>query len=208
MKKCAYCGRQLNKGERDHVFPRCLYPKSKSNSRIQRITVPSCKECNHGWEDDEAHFRNVLTLAGEPNAARREIWNDKVLPSLNLVDSGRRISDVLSIIRSVNIKEAKRNMIFPGEDPRVLHIIRKIIRGLSHYHRIETAVSEDRVWCDVLKYEVPKEIQSQLTKEHRESDIVKYQYDIVRDDDEISSVWLFSFYEKVKFIGVVLENGM
>jgi len=72
MKICVYCGDEIKKGEREHVFPRCLYPDSKSTSKTQRITVLSCTKCNNGFADDEAHFRNVLTLAGEPNFALKE----------------------------------------------------------------------------------------------------------------------------------------
>jgi len=202
MKNCAYCGKEIKKGEREHVFPRCLYPGSKSNSRTQRITVLSCKDCNNGFADDEAHFRNVLTLAGEPNAARSEIWEDKVLPSFSHKDGIRRTEELLSLMKPIRINSDDRQIIYPAEDPRVLRIIKKIIRGLSHYHNIETAVSEERVWCDTLKYHVPEDILSQMAQEHRESDVISYRF-IILDDDEISSAWILTFYEVINFIGMV-----
>src|SRR3990172_3746850 len=62
-KSCAYCGKITTKTDKEHVFPKCLYPKRKS--KVQRLTIPSCRDCNSNWSEDEAHFRNVLVLAGE-----------------------------------------------------------------------------------------------------------------------------------------------
>jgi hypothetical protein len=206
MKNCAYCGKDISKGEREHVFPRCLYPDSKSISKTQRITVLSCTECNNGFADDEAHFRNVLTLAGKPNAARKEIWDEKVEPSFSHIDGKRRIADLISLMKPVKIQSTDRQLIFPGKDPRVSRIIKKIIRGLSHYHNIETAVPEERVWCDILKFDVPKDILSQMAQEHRESDVISYQFEVINDGG-ISSGWILTFYEVIIFIGMVTSNN-
>src|SRR5215470_12946304 len=54
-KTCAYCGEPATTD--DHVVPSALYPPSKNNSRVQRITVDACDRCNRDWSNDEAHFR-------------------------------------------------------------------------------------------------------------------------------------------------------
>ena len=172
MKKCAYCGRVIIKGEREHVFPRCLYPESKNNSKVQRITVLSCRDCNQSFADDEPHFRNMLSIAGDPNQARKEVWEEGVEPSFTKSDGYRRVNDLFSKMKPVKIRGTDRYVVYPGEDSRVLRVIRKIIRGLSDYHNIESAIPEDRVWCDILKYEVPSEILSQMKEVHRESDVI------------------------------------
>ena len=204
MKKCAYCGKDVQKGEREHVFPRCFYPESKNNSKVQRITVLSCSECNRSFADDEAHFRNVLSIAGDPNQAKKELWEQKVLPSFSLDDGKRRMSDLISLMKPVIVQNTDRHMVYPSEDPRVLRVISKIIRGLSHYHNIETAIPEERVWCDILKYMVPKEILSSMTEDHRESDVISYHFEVFENNDEYSSGWIFTFYEVIKFVGAVL----
>ena len=56
---CAYCGK-LAICESEHVFPDCLYPASKSNSKVQRLTVPACQDCNRSWSNDEEHFHTFL----------------------------------------------------------------------------------------------------------------------------------------------------
>ena len=119
-KSCAYCGDQGHKLEREHVIPRCLYPASKSTSRIQRITVLSCGRCNRGWSDDEAHFRNVLLVAGESNAAVLELWQTTARRGFSQADGRRRLRDLVQGMVPVTVKGHKRWMIYPGRDDRVL----------------------------------------------------------------------------------------
>lgn len=205
MKRCAYCGKVIKKGEREHVFPRCLYPESKNNSKVQRITVLSCSECNRSFADDEAHFRDMLSISGDPNQARKEIWKEGVEPSFDQPDGHRRVNDLFSQMKPVRVENTDRYMVYPGKDPRVLRVITKIIRGLSHYHNIETAVPEKRVRCSIQEFPVPEDILYKLKEGHRESDIITYQYGIINEDG-ISSFWMFTFYEVIKFIGAVLQE--
>src|SRR6266571_8484988 len=133
-KVCAYCGEHTRKLEREHAIPNCLYPKSRSQSRVQRITVPSCAACNRGWSDDEAHFRNVLLLAGEPNSAVRELWETTTRRSFEDVDGRRRIKDLVEQFVPIRVEGFNRQMIYPARDNRVRRVLKKIVRGLSHFH--------------------------------------------------------------------------
>jgi hypothetical protein len=96
---CAYCGGDATTV--DHVVSRALYPLSKAASRKSRITVPACGTCNQGWTDDEPHFRNVIMVAGEPNAAVRELWEGKVRRSFYYADGHRRVRDLAEKIELV-----------------------------------------------------------------------------------------------------------
>jgi hypothetical protein len=201
-KLCSYCGERVAT-DKEHVFPRNLYPPSKAGSRVQRLTIPSCNTCNNGWSDDEAHFRNMLALAGEPNEARTELWNTAIRPSLyEKPDGTRRIRNLVSTFQPVEVDGQLRYKVYPGEDPRVVRVLKKIVRGLSHHHGIETAVPEARVWADVMKFPLLDEFLSEMIYQHREPDIAEYRYAIVRDKG-IASAWLITFFERVPFIGVV-----
>ncbi|QKC86946.1 hypothetical protein [Mesorhizobium sp. NZP2077] len=79
---CALCG-ELRLVTREHVVPRGLYPATKAESRFQRIVIPTCKTCNNGTSDDDAHFRNVITVAGDANAAVKELWEGPIGRSLD-----------------------------------------------------------------------------------------------------------------------------
>lgn len=200
---CAYCGKPVANPEREHVFPKCLYPLSKSQSKVQRLTVPSCRDCNRGWARDEAHFRNVLVISGEaPNAARQELWVTSIRRSFDEVDGTRRVKDLVARMKPVTVAGRERHMIFPGQDKQVMRVIRKVIRGLCYHHNVLSPVSDQRVWADVLKYIVPQEFFDQMGYDHREQEIAQYRWQILNEDG-INSVWLITFFERVTFIGLV-----
>ncbi len=198
---CSYCG-ERPATDSEHVFPRNLYPASKALSRVQRLTIPSCNRCNKGWSDEEAHFRNVLALAGEPNDARRELWETIIRRSFRKSDGIRRVRNLIEIMRPVEMDGKARHKVYPGEDPRVVRIVKKIVRGLCHYHQVMSAVSENRVWVDVLKYQIPGEFLSEMAYEHREQDIAEYRYQVLQELG-IHSAWVITFFQRIPFIGIV-----
>jgi hypothetical protein len=201
---CAYCGERIAT-DREHVFPKNLYPESKIKSRVQRLTIPSCNVCNNGWSYDEAHFRNVLSLAGEPNDSRRELWETTVKRSFRQIDGPRRVQDIVSTWRQVEVDGRVRHMVYPGEDNRVVRVVKKIVRGLSHHHHIMSAVPESCVWVDVMKYRTPDEFLVQMSYDHREPDIAEYRYSVI-EEVGIQSAWLITFFERVTFIGIVTTS--
>jgi hypothetical protein len=181
--RCAYCGIKGVPLEREHVIPKGLYPVSKKHSTIQRLIVLACSICNRSWSDDEAHFRNVLLIAGEPNAAVHELWKAKAWPSFGKADGKRRLRDLAEQMKPVIVDGQERSAIYPGNDPRVIRVIRKIIRGLSSFHGLESAVPETRVWADVLKYRLPEELAQNLKFDHREEDICRYEYGLIAEPE-------------------------
>ena len=200
VRKCAYCG--APGGGQDHAIPKCLYPKSRATSRVQRITVPACSSCNRGWADDEAHLRNVLLLAGETNAAVQELWETTARRSFSEVDGHRRLHDLANTLVPVKVEGQDRWKVYPAKDERVVRVLKKTVRGLSHFHRVETAVAEERVWVDVMKYRIPDKFVREIKFNHREPDVCEYWYEAL-DEGELSSVWLLRYFEKRTFIAAV-----
>ncbi len=205
MGTCAYCGAPVGSKEREHVVPKCLYPKSKAKSRVQRITVPTCRRCNAGWADDEAHFRNVLNIAGDANESARELWQ-RTTRSFAQPDGKRRFIDLVEQLRQVSVDGRDRLMVYPGEDERVLCVVRKIVRGLCHYHQVATAVHDSRVWADILRHEIPSEFLEQMPVFHREPDIFRYRFTLL-DQVGIHSAWILTFFERTTFIAIVAVAG-
>ena len=199
---CAYCGAVVIAGTREHVIPRCLYPRSKSASHVQRLTVDACVNCNNGWADDEAHFRNVLLLAGESNEVVREIWKTTAARSFVQPDGEKRLRDLIQQMKPVQLSGAERHMIYPGEDFRVMRVVRKVIRGLCCHHGLRSPVADNQVWADVLKYVVPQEFLDEMPIHHREKDVVEYRY-LPLTYGDMESMWLLTFFEKRTFIGIV-----
>lgn len=203
MRLCAYCGDAASTD--DHVVPKALYPPSKASSRVQRITVPACEACNRSWSDDEVHFRNVLLIAGESNAPVRELWESKARRSFRYADGSRRLRDLATQMVAVHTKEGERHMVFPGRDERVTRVVRKVIRGLCHHHRVLTAVSDGQVWVNVQQFEVPPAFLDEMTPRHVEEDVFKYRF-VVAEEEGIHSCWLLNFYERRPFFGIVFHS--
>lgn len=170
---------------------------------MQRLTIPACRDCNCSWSNDEAHFRTVLVMSGdEPNAPRRELWDGPINRSFDQPDGVKRIDDVLALMRPVEIDSVERHMIYPAEDDKILRVVRKIIRGLSHHHDLLPFAKDDRVWTDVQRYEIPEELVSTMAYHHREPDIAEYWYELI-DGSEIHSAWLLRFFEAPSFVGII-----
>jgi hypothetical protein len=141
-------------------------------------------------------------VAGEkPNSVRKELW-EKVLRSFQEADGSRRLRDIIRAMKSVEIDERIRHKVYPGKDERVMRVVKKVVRGLCHHHNVLTAVQEDQVWADVLKFAVPPEFLDQMSYHHREQDIAEYHYQVLNADG-INSVWIITFFKQVAFIGLV-----
>jgi hypothetical protein len=204
---CAYCGKLVAKPEKEDVFPRCLYPSSKNKSKVQRLKVPACSDCNRSWSDDEAHFRNMLVIAGEkPNTVRQELFGTTMARSFKHIDGPRRIQDLIAEMKPVTIANSESYMVFPANDQRVIHIIKKIIRGLCYYHKIISPLTDQLIWADVLKDKIPQEFLDQMSYSHRERDIVQYKWQVLNEEG-INSIWIITFFEKVTFIGIVASEN-
>lgn len=207
---CASCGVGDIRLERGHILPRALYPESARTSALQLPTLRECSACNRGWSDDEVHFRSVLILAGEPNDPVRELWASKVERSFRELDGRRRLEDLRKMLVPVRPNGEDRHMIYPAKDERIVRIVRKIVRGLSHYLGVEQNINEDRVFTDVLKTPFPEGIGDEWESFECVPEIFKCWYHFY-NDAEISSLWLLRFFEKRYFLarisapGVVLE---
>jgi hypothetical protein len=205
--RCAYCGEPSDKRDKEHVFPRCLYPPSKYKSKLQRLTIPACNKCNNSWANDEAHFRNILVTSGDPSTPERnELFDEKVIPSFDKVDGQKRLQDLLQQMKPIMVEGGTRHKLFPGNDQRVIRVVKKIIRGLSYYHELGWPISDERVFADILKYPLPDGVEEQMENYHRDPDIVQYRFSIINQDD-IYSAWIITFYKKVNFIGIVTSES-
>jgi hypothetical protein len=199
--KCAYCEDEATTG--DHVFPSNLYSESKNESKVQRLKVPACKRCNNSWSDDEAHFRDIITLAGKPNTVVNELW-ETLQRSLDKKDGHKRLKDIIVQMKPVKVGDSNLFKVFPGNDKKVIRVMKKIIRGLCYKHYLKT-IPDTQVRTDILKDKVPEKFLEEMKYAHREKDIVEYYYDEI-DDTEKHSVWFITFFERTTFIGIVYNK--
>lgn len=205
-KKCAYCG-QADAETVDHVIPGSLYPASIGSS-VQRLTVPACESCNNSWSDDEAHFRTMMTLAGEANAVATELWTGKVARSFRAADGRRRFTDVWANMETVQTPTGERHRIFPASDPRFIRVLRKIVRGLHYHHQLGHPVPDEMAGADLLRYEVPEEITQAMPSYHFGREVFEYQFETFDQfpDVPMRSGWLLTFLGNKRFAGWVWKE--
>ncbi len=204
-KLCAYCGAP-NAATVDHVIPRLLYPRSRPPGRVRRITVPACEGCNNGLGDDEVQFRNVVALAGEATPTVHLLWSEKIRPSFDKTDKARRIRDLTAQMIRVDTPDGPRHAIFPADNPAVLRVARKIVRGLCHYHSLLATVADDHTWAHIQALEIPEKFLENLVVVGTEPHVFQYAYSSV-DHPQIHSIWQMLFYERTPFQGVVFRSA-
>jgi hypothetical protein len=201
LKKCAYCGVDESDDipfTGDHVIPKCLYPATHRDSNL--IVIDACRPCNNGFSYDEVHFRNVLVLAGESNAPVRELWDRKIVRSFDRGDGPRRALEALKYTTKVQLEGEDRRLIYPGEDERVVRIVRKIIRGLTHFHRVESAVDESRILVTIHDAPLLEDVQEPGDVSRSFPGVVRYLF---RTTTDSKPVWILTFFDRLTFVGLV-----
>lgn len=206
LRRCVYCGK-IGQTTKDHAVPRCFYPPSKATSRVQRITIRACHPCNDGWADDEAHTKNVLLVAGESNAAVQELWPSALRAMTVAADGQRRLFDLVAGLVPTVIDGSERHVIYPARDPRVVRVIRKIVRGLCAHHKVATAVPDERVWVNIVDPPPPRELLASVELHHIERDIIEYWYDDDVEHPGLQSLWFLRLFERRDFVALVRRQG-
>ncbi len=197
---CAYCGSKIIERTKGHVLPKSIYPDSLPNAK--RITVAECLDCKTIWEDAEPHFKNVIL----------SIWNADILPSdsrvesmmrgFQAIDGQRRAKELLALIESAYIDGKKREKIYPAKDSRFNLILRRIVRGLIDEHKLGTSISDERVYCDVMLWQIPPAFEADLKWHVIADGFFRYAYSMP-DDASMHSFWLLQFSKNLLFFGAV-----
>jgi len=108
----------------------------------------------------------------------------------------------------VEVDGTQRWKIFPARDERVLRVVRKIVRGLSYFHRLGIVATDPRVWTDVLRWRIPDEILAGVDFRSIDADVFQYWFEAYEEGDA-TSLWYLKFFERLPFIAAVSrqQNG-
>jgi hypothetical protein len=173
---------------------------------LQLLTVPCCETCNNSWSEDEAHFRDVLVLAGDPTGdVKSELWDGPVSRGFEKSHSVAKLQGLLDLMKAVETSEGARHKIYPENDEEVLRVVRKMIRGLSYEQGLATPVLDDAVIARVLTIPIPDWILDSMTWCDRDADVAVYGFTTTAIE-EFHSVWILGFFRTVYFIGAVLPQ--
>lgn len=206
---CTYCGAAIpRKGEgrqKEHAIPDSFFPPivRAPELGLQLVTVPSCPKCNADFQDDDVHFRNVLCPVNHDSEAAKQL-QQATLNSFkpDQRDGHRRFADFLKATKIVQTEQGPRHAVYPGEDSRVLRIVRKIIRGMSRKVELPWPVADYRVlavWCP---FELPQQCSPDFRMVHNVEDVVNVRCFPV-GNGFIHSYWSITFLDRAVFMGAV-----
>lgn len=208
---CAYCGTPNDlKIEDDHVPPKNLFPKPRSNKH-NLITVPSCNECHSGTSKDDEYFRIKLCLRNDvgSNLSARANW-DSIFRSLKRKDATGLQKSFFSDLHNINMKTASglyagKGLMYDVDLNRICKVMERTVRGL-YFAELKKPLglnNEAHVYFDEELEQCAREnfhvIETILnifaTKEPKVigNNIFLYHHQIM-DENPIYSVWVGIFY--------------
>ncbi len=196
---CIYCSATNLIPTRDHVPPKCLFPKPRP---LNLVTVPACPTCNQSFKLDDEYFR--LMVAGEaayrdPVATR--LWAERVMPNTGL---GLRRA-VLSQARLCEVRTpgglyVGRAAQIGFNSLRIRRVVERIAVGLMWHHyrqRLTPGVTVEAHYRPDL---APlTEILTSSNLVNIGDTVFKYRYCRAWDAPD-SSLWGFQFYGRAHFI--------
>ncbi len=198
--RCAYCGDPATTA--DHVPPECIFtPPRPSNL----VTVPACTTCNHGASNDDATFRNHLSvMAGSfgesANAAER------LQPSLRAIRRDKRTL-ARTVLGARPVERFSTGGIYLGQGIAVPtppeareRVLMRIVRGLF-WHHLGERVPADRIkliYIDKSKPAWKETLDGLLSMPHEYRTIgtgETFEYRYARDESDPGvSFWMMTFF--------------
>ena len=207
-KCCIYCGKKAE--TREHIPAKNLF---KNTTGVSFVTVPSCKKCNYGFQNDEIYFRQLLTAIlyeQSPIATflldnqvgrsikRRPALGAKMFKQMSLVD----------IYTTENIYLGKKTALHieKGDHERVFRVLDKYIKGLFFYHFNMVIPSDWEINHHWLKRRFEEKVVSTLRElrwERIKEDTFVYGFNSVPVTHQ--SVWCLIYYGQPLFYSMVID---
>jgi hypothetical protein len=204
---CAYCGKVTDQNEGDHVLPKSFYP-TRVDPKLQWAKVSCCPNCNDEFQKDEAHFKTILTAAGDIlTPVRLDHWQDVRRGFSNPISGHGDRQAAANGLVPVMHQGRLRFKVYPGKDERVTKIVRKIVRGLSVYKKLlPPPVRDEQVWVDVWTYPIIPEMEERLIDAYEVPGVARCRYsaDRILEHPNCHSGWLIQLLD-VPFIGLLAD---
>lgn len=111
---CYDCGKEIENGDqdRDHIPAQCFYVGYGDEYKINRITVPAHKACNHKYSKIDQELRDAIGILTENQTDKAVLTSKSIRSILKRKDGKERISS----------ENGKMFMEFNYGDLRDLHI--------------------------------------------------------------------------------------
>lgn len=215
MGTCVFCG-VIGDVTDDHVPPKTIFAKPRPSDLI---TVPGCKECNHGWSLDDEYFRTALCLSNKTEDERNATAGRKAaMRSLQREEAKGFAKMFLSrtfpkeVYSPEGIYLGKR-LAFSVDFKRIQKVVAKITRGLFYNESGRILPQNYGVSVDSndtleqmdanLLHDLQKTIIKPLLSAQERiigDGAFRYRYAIPDDGDGFVSVWALTFYRMMPFL--------
>jgi hypothetical protein len=223
MGKCVYCGR-VRPITMDHIPPRNLFAKPRPDNLIK---VPSCDEChgeNKQIAQDDEYFRLALTLR-EDTADHPDV--KLVLPTvMRSLARPEQIGFTRALLKGMKVVNARtksglylgRKSAYDVNLARLDRVATRITKGLFYHEKgyrlpdthDAAALSESGLpnVTDDYKQELQANIlQPLMSNTPKTIGNGVFTYRVAYADTEANtSVWLFEFYGRVRFLCLTLPK--
>ena len=210
---CAYCS-QTAEISRDHVIPRCLFPRPLPQDMR---TVPACDACNQRKARHDDFLRDMLVtdVAAEDSDVTRQLFKDKVL---------RSHEKCKSLVARISLNDSKPLPYLTRDgqvdvahvtdfDPeRADEMFDFIIRGLYHTVRGENLAPDTKVVARRLFKQDTHAVIDTFNKVGGigpvtiGSNVFSCVYNYGSETPQ-ASLWFLEFYDSVHFSAVTKPPG-
>lgn len=208
---CAYCG--APRETKDHIPPSGIFPDSIS--KLNLITVPSCKPCNNSADKDDKLFRAMMVTMAADSPHSRLVWDGPIRRSVEKGDRQllQALHDRMELIEHrtpSGIYTGKATAIRFNDDQweafwRTAHRVGKGLYWKIFQHPIpSTHEAKSRfIYSDQMGNIVS--IMQQIVIPEHTGDTFAYAYSAAESE---SALILTSYYDKITIATFVAPHGV
>jgi len=208
---CIYCGKTAD--TREHIPPKQFF-KGVPNKPL--ITVPSCNECNAGFQKHEDFFRQFyasMLMARSPEA--KKLMDEEVSRSIIRTPAlGHQMFSQMKLVDAytkTGLYKGRMTMytVSDSDKIRIDRVVTKVIKGLFFYEFGKTIPVD---WVMKIVWITP-----QVEKKQKFDEMGKQPYwRVIKEDtfaywvnhvpETFQSVWLLDFFKIPLFYVLVLDK--
>lgn len=212
---CVYCGAPST--TKDHVPPKCLFPKPRPNNLV---TVPCCSSCNSQASLDDQYFKIMMASRREaqehPASAallatlRERFANPKSRGLVTMILNGLHRAEVRSSAGLV----IDQGIAYEVDKSRLDAVASRTTKGLFYYERGYSLPSSHAVssFTDPDLGRVEEDVMLNVAKVIAATEpkvlgggIFSYRVHFLPSDPD-SSFWFYRFFEAIPIISMTLRK--
>jgi len=212
---CAYCGEAKPLTD-DHIPPKSLFPTPRPSDLI---TVPSCYDCNAGFQKDDEYFRAIMVLWQETGSHREALRLARhVVRDLKRPEKTRFRRSLIERARPIPVFTksglyAGETGLLPVDSLRLHGTVIRIVKGLFYHHKgvrlpdsheVQVRFSTpDRRAANFARATLPRLAAKPVILGNG---VFKYWVEFSAKD-EMASAWVLQFFEFLLFVCVTVPSG-